>query len=47
MLVSESGIQTAADIEALQGAGVEAVLVGESLLRQPDVGVAVEQLMKG
>ena len=47
MLVSESGIQTAADIEALQGAGVEAVLVGESLLRQADVGVAVEQLMQG
>jgi indole-3-glycerol phosphate synthase len=47
MLVSESGIRTAADIEALQGVGVDAVLVGESLLRQADVGVAVEQLMRG
>ena len=45
--MSESGIRTAADVEALQGVGVEAVLVGESLLRQADVGVAVEQLMQG
>ena len=44
--VSESGIRTAADIQALQG-GVDAVLVGESLLRQADVGMAVEQLMQG
>jgi indole-3-glycerol phosphate synthase len=47
LLVSESGIRTAADIQALQEVGVEAVLVGESLLRQADVGVAIDQLMKG
>ena len=47
MLVSESGIRTAADIQALQRVGVEAVLVGESLLRKADVGMAIDQLMKG
>ncbi len=46
LLVSESGIWTHADIVRLAACGVSGVLVGESLLRSPDVGVAVEELMR-
>lgn len=44
-LISESGIKTHRDIRQLQGAGVDAVLVGEYLLRQPDITAAVNELM--
>ncbi len=44
-LVSESGIRTADDVRRLRAAGVHAVLVGESLLRQPDLQEAVRNLM--
>jgi len=37
VLVSESGIQTAADVRRLIAAGVDAILVGESLLRSSNV----------
>ena len=45
LLVSESGIRDHADVERLQQAGVDAMLVGESLMRQPDIGAAVEALI--
>jgi indole-3-glycerol phosphate synthase len=45
VLVSESGIRTHHDVERLQAAGVSAILVGESLMRAPDIGVAVKQLL--
>jgi len=44
-LISESGIRTADDIRWLYEAGISAVLVGESLLRQPDIEAAVKTLM--
>lgn len=44
LVVSESGIHTPADLRAVTAAGVEAVLVGESLIRQPDPGLAIDQL---
>ena len=44
-LVSESGIRSAADVARLKDAGVRAVLVGERLLRQSDVGRAAKDLM--
>ncbi|MCX7819036.1 MAG: indole-3-glycerol phosphate synthase TrpC [Kiritimatiellae bacterium] len=44
-LVSESGIRDAEDVRRLQSAGVHAILVGESLLRQSDVAAAVRRLM--
>lgn len=47
LLVSESGIRTHDDIRRLADAGVGGVLVGESLMRQPDIGQAVQQLMHG
>lgn len=44
VLVSESGIGTLADCERVAAAGARAVLVGESLMRQPDPTVALLQL---
>ena len=44
-LVSESGIRTRHDVERLEAAGVSAVLVGETLMRADDIGLAVEQLL--
>jgi indole-3-glycerol phosphate synthase len=43
-VVSESGIRTHADLRRLADAGVQAVLVGESLMRSPDVGAALDAL---
>lgn len=45
LLVSESGIKTHADVLKLQQAGVGAMLVGESLMKQPDIGAAVDALL--
>ncbi len=45
VLVSESGIRSRADVERLQAAGVDAILVGESLMKQPDIGAAVDELL--
>jgi indole-3-glycerol phosphate synthase len=45
LTVSESGIFTQADIEALAGAGAHAFLVGESLMRQGDVTAATRRLL--
>ena len=42
--VSESGIHTAADIELLQGAGFQAFLVGESLMRAKDPAASLKAL---
>jgi indole-3-glycerol phosphate synthase len=47
LLVSESGISRYEDLRRLAAAGVSAVLVGESLMRQPDVGRAVRRLLHG
>jgi indole-3-glycerol phosphate synthase len=46
-LVSESGIRTHADLLKLAEAGVHAVLVGESLIRSPDIGMALDALRTG
>jgi indole-3-glycerol phosphate synthase len=43
-LVSESGIREHADLQRLEAAGVKAVLVGESLMRAPDIGAALDRL---
>ncbi len=45
VLVSESGIRTRRDVERLEAAGVSAILVGESLMRSDDIGLAVERLL--
>jgi indole-3-glycerol phosphate synthase len=43
-VVSESGIASAEQLERLQGLGVHAVLVGESLMRSPDPEAALRRL---
>lgn len=43
--VAESGIHTSDDIEQLRGAGFDAFLIGESLMRQPDPGAALRTLL--
>ena len=43
--VAESGIHTAADLKLLRQAGFDAFLVGESLMRQPEPGVALKELL--
>jgi indole-3-glycerol phosphate synthase len=45
-VVSESGIGTAEQLRDLQEAGVQAVLVGESLMRAPDSEVALRALRR-
>lgn len=46
IVVSESGIRTAAEVHRLRDAGVHRILVGEHLMRQPDIGQALRDLMK-
>jgi indole-3-glycerol phosphate synthase len=45
LVVGESGIAAPADVAALQGMGIRAILVGESLMRQPDVEAATRALL--
>lgn len=45
ILVSESGIKSHADVVRLQQAGARAILVGESLMKQQDIGQAVDSLL--
>jgi indole-3-glycerol phosphate synthase len=45
ILVGESGIQTRDHVTQMRGYGVDAILVGEALLRAPDPGVALAELL--
>ena len=45
LLVAESGIKTRAEVQRLEAAGNAAMLVGESLLKQPDPGKAAAALL--
>jgi indole-3-glycerol phosphate synthase len=47
LLVSESGLFSRDDLDRVQSAGADAVLVGESLMRQEDVTAALERLISG
>ena len=47
LLVCESGIANHADCAAVARSGVRSFLVGESLMRQPDVGAATRALLHG
>jgi len=42
--VSESGIYTREDVVTVRDAGADAVLVGESLMREPDIGLKLQEL---
>lgn len=45
LLVAESGIRTAADVDRLGQSGVQAILVGESFMRAPDIEAAAAALV--
>jgi len=45
IVVGESGIRTHRDVERLEAGGVNAMLVGETLMASPDVGAAVDRLL--
>jgi indole-3-glycerol phosphate synthase len=45
IVVAESGIKTRKDAEELQSAGLHAMLVGETLMKNPDIGRAVDELL--
>lgn len=45
VVVGESGIHSRADVERLEAAGVDAILVGERLMTSPDIGAAVDELL--
>ena len=44
LLVTESGIVSAADVQRMRAAGVHAFLVGEAFMRAPDPGAALAAL---
>lgn len=47
MLVAESGLYTKADLDRMAECGARCFLVGESLMRQPDVEAATRLLLTG
>lgn len=46
-MVTESGIHETADVERLQGCGIDAFLVGEALMRAADPGAELRRLFFG
>ena len=46
-VICESGIATPADIARMRAADMHGFLVGESLMRQPDVATATKHLLEG
>jgi len=47
IVVAESGIRNADDVARLRDAGVDAILVGETLMRAPDPAAALRDLLAG
>jgi indole-3-glycerol phosphate synthase len=45
LLVAESGIHNRADVERLAKCGARAILVGESLMRESDIGAKIRDLL--
>ena len=45
LLVAESGVHTRADVERLAAGGAQAILVGETLMKVPNVGGKVVELL--
>ena len=45
LLVAESGINSRADIKRLQADGAQAFLIGESLMRESDIGAKLQQML--
>lgn len=47
LVVGESGIYTHDDVALLAESGIDAILVGESLMRSEDIAAAVQALLRG
>jgi indole-3-glycerol phosphate synthase len=45
LLVAESGINSRADIERLQADGAKAFLIGDSLIREADIGAKLQEML--
>ena len=45
IVVSESGIRSRADVERLEAAGVDVMLIGTSLMKSPDIAKKIDELM--
>lgn len=45
LMVAESGIKTPADVQRMRAARVDAILVGETLMKAPDPAVALRELL--
>ncbi|BAY18674.1 indole-3-glycerol-phosphate synthase [Anabaenopsis circularis NIES-21] len=45
LVVSESGLHTPKDLSSVEQAGATAVLIGESLIKQPDPKLAIAQIL--
>jgi indole-3-glycerol phosphate synthase len=45
VVVAESGLRSHADVEKLERAGVDAILVGETLMQAPDPVAALRELL--
>ncbi|MDD5722830.1 MAG: indole-3-glycerol phosphate synthase TrpC [Syntrophales bacterium] len=45
VVISESGIETRGDIETLKGKGIHTFLIGETLMRAPDAGEKLRELL--
>ncbi|MEE9488119.1 MAG: indole-3-glycerol phosphate synthase TrpC [Candidatus Brocadiales bacterium] len=44
-VVSESGIKSRSDVKRLEDAGIDAILVGETLVRSENIGEKIKELM--
>ena len=44
IIVSESGIKTRADVLVLEEAGIDAILIGETLMRSRDISQKINEL---
>ncbi len=47
LVVAESGLSTPGDVVNMSNAGIDAILVGERLMRAPDPGAALAHLLGG
>jgi indole-3-glycerol phosphate synthase len=45
LLVAESGIHTAGDVRRLVRGGAQAILVGESIIKHPDIAAKIRELL--
>jgi indole-3-glycerol phosphate synthase len=45
IVVSESGMNTRADIEAIEATKTDAILVGTSIMKAEDIGAKIDELM--